>query len=295
MFRKKVEVTSNTIDIAKTIVNRCLRRGYKIYPAKLERMMIIAYGEYLVKTDKKLFETKFTVSRAGIHIQEIQEEFKHCDGFRELFVDDKIFLASEDVIFRNLIDEYGDKNFAYVDSDPRIKALKEFKRITKKLSDKEIYQIFKNVPKRVIETPILCSASEKAKWIINGCLKAGFDINTFKLEKLLIIAYGEYLIKTGKKLFNEKIVVWETGLNIREVNRDFIKYAMGFYAPFCEYYLKLDAEEKLIDSIIFEYGNMDAFKLNDNIRLKELEYLKNSDGFVSEEDIKKVFGKYTLI
>lgn len=37
---------------------------------------------------------------------------------------------------------------------------------------------------------------------------------------------------------------------------------------------------------------MDAFELNANIKLKELVERKNNDGFVSDEDIKKVFEKY---
>ena len=110
-----------------------------------------------------------------------------------------------------------------------------------------------------------------------------------------MLAYGEYLVKTGEKLFNEKIVIWESGPMIREVDRDFIHYAVEFHSQFGEYCLKLDAEEKLIEDILFRYGNLDGFHLNADIRLKELIELKKSDGFVSDEDIRKVFEKYMFM
>ena len=295
MFRKKIEASCNAIDIAKTLVNRCIMRGYKIYSAKLERMMIIAYGEYLVKTGKRLFEEKIRINKSGIMIKEIHEKYGDYYDFTKYFNDDKVYLYSEERILRNIVDEYGPESFKYIDSDPRIKALKEFKRINRIISDKDIMEVFTSVSKRPIDTPILCSASEKAKWIINGCLQKGYDINTFKLEKLLILAYGKCLVKTGTKLFNENIVIWEAGAIIKEVDQDFRRYAMGFYAPLREYCLKLYSEEKLIDDIISTYGEMDGFKLNELGMLKELAQLKDGSGFVSDEDIKRVFKKYTFI
>jgi len=294
MFRKKLEVTSKTIDIAKTIVNRCLRRGYRITPLKLEKMMVIAYGEYLVKTGQRLFESKISVSESGICIKEIQEKYNSVDEFEVLFADEKVFLFEEENVFKVLIDIYGDKNLLYINDDPRLRRLMENKKIRKNISDKDILAVFVNVPKRPIDTPLLCGASEKAKWIINGCLQKGYDINTFKLEKLLVLAYGECLVKTGTKLFSEKIVIWEAGPMIREVDRDFMRFAISFHSSFYEYYLKLDSEEKLIDSILNKYGNKDGFQLNENVKLKEISKLKNSDGFVSDEDIKRVFEKYML-
>ena len=39
---------------------------------------------------------------------------------------------------------------------------------------------------------------------------------------------------------------------------------------------------------------MDGFELNANIKLKELVNFRNSDGFVFDEDIKRVFEKYMI-
>lgn len=295
MFRKKIEVTGNTIDIAKTIVNRCLRLGYKINPVKLERMMVIAYGEYYIKTGKRLFDSKISVTNEGVCIRDIYLNFGDYDVFRAPFDNDKIFLASQESLFRILIDIYGDKNVLEIDDDPRLRKLKEIKKVKGNISDKAILEVFSNVERRALYTPILCSASEKAKWFVNECIKEGYEINTFKLEKLLVLAYGEYLVKTGKKLFNENIVIWEAGPMIKEVDEDFRCYAIGFHSPFYSYYLKLDAEERLIRDIMYKYGNMDGFELNANVKLKELVLLKNKDKFVTDEDIQKVFEKHMYI
>lgn len=294
MFRKKLEATSSTIDIAKTIINRCLRRGYRIYPAKLEKMMIIAYGEYLAKTGKRLFEAKISINKKGIWIKEIQEKYSNVETFDIQFSDEKVFLCSEETVFREVIDVYGEQNLLYISDDARLRKLKENNRIGKNISDKEILEVFANSPKPKINTHILCSASEKAKWIVNACLKKRYYINTLKLEKLLILAYCECLVKTGHKMFNEKIVIWDSGPMIREVDRDFRSYTTGFHSPFLEYYLKLNEEEKEIDYIVNKYGRMDSYELRDEIKLKELAELKDSDGFVSDEDIKRVFKKYIL-
>lgn len=295
MLSKKIETTSNTISIAKKIVNRCLKCGYEIYTSKLEQMMVIAYGEYLIETGKRLFECKIVMRQLGPMIKDFYRDFKQgLKCFNNPFEIDEIFLYDEEVVINRVVDMYGKKRLFHIKDDSRLRALKENNRVGKKISDNDIIEVFNMVPKPQIITHILCGASEKAKWIINACLKAGYDINTYKLEKLLILAYGECLVKTGRKLFNEKIVIWEAGPMIREVDQDFRRYAVGFYYPFLGYHLKLYSEEKIIEEIIYKYGNMHGFELNDNVKLKELAELKNSDGFVSDEDIKRVFEKYIL-
>lgn len=145
MFWKSIKATNSTTCIAKNIINRCLRRGNVIYPAKLEIMMIIAYGEYLIKTGNRLFNSKISVSKNRIKIKEIQSICKGVVTFDRLFTDDRMLLWSEEAVIRKLIDEYGNKNFAYVDSDPRIRALKELRRIKSKISDKDIIDVFRSV------------------------------------------------------------------------------------------------------------------------------------------------------
>ncbi len=292
MIRKKIEVSCGTIDVAKTIVNRCLKRGYQIYPKKLGKMMVIAYGEYLVKTGKRLFDSKITVSEKGVAIKEIDEIFSKIKAFDILFPEEKMFLNSEEILFTRIVEVYGEKNLLYINDDKRLKKLEANSKIRKNISDKKIFEAFADIPITPIDTPVLCSASEKAKWIINGCLEMEYDINTFKLEKLLVLAYGEYLVKTGEKLFNENIVIWDAGPMIREVDRDFMSYAMGFHSPLVEYYPKLDDEVRLVTDILDKYGKMDGFELNSDKRLKALIELKDSDDFIADASIESVFLKH---
>ncbi len=163
-----------------------------------------------------------------------------------------------------------------------------FRKKTKKQNDKkpEIIQY------PIIQGHILCSASEIGKCIVNRCLELGYNINTMKLEKLLVLAYGEYLYKTGKKLFGEKIEFCDHGAMIREVDHDFLRYAIEFDTRFYEWYLLLEAQEKVLHDIVRDYGHMDAFEINDDLILKRLKEYKNQDGFISDEDILKVFEKF---
>lgn len=294
-MRRNLEVVNDTMSIAKIIVDRCLRKKYEIYTAKLEIMMIVAYGEYLALTGKRLFDAKITIGKIGPMIKKVDKGFEqYICGFHEPFYVDKLLLSDVEKVIRTTLDEYGDKVVFDINDDPRLVNLRKYKRFNKTVADEDIRRVFSDVKiqKKEIRTPILCSASEKGKWIVNACLNLGFDITTYKLEKLLVLAYGEYLVKTGKKLFNEDIMVSEVGIVIKEVDQDFIRFAMGFTAPLEEYYPMLNAEEKIINSIIYKYGNKDAFELTANAKLKELVEYKNSDGFVSDEDIKKVFEKY---
>lgn len=255
MFDKKIKITDQTIDIAKSIIDKCLWYGYKINISKLQKLMIIAYGEYLTKTGKKLFDSKIVVHRGDLMIPDISDEFKQQTGwFDKTFRTDRLLLADEMSIIVSIIKEHGAKDVFELDTDPRIVELGKYKRVNKAIADKYILKVFTQIPKPKIETCLLCSASEKGKWIINACLNHGFEIGTVKLEKLLILAYGEYLVKTGKKLFNEDIVIWKVGPMIKEVDRDFLRYAMGFTSLFIEYYLS----RKLL---IVYYLNMEIWTL----------------------------------
>ena len=109
---------------------------------------------------------------------------------------------------------------------------------------------------------ILCKASEIGKIIVNKCLSKNMKINTQKLEKLLVLSQIEYIKRTNKKLFKEDIYVWDCGVVIPEVDKDFMKYAIQFDEPQAEYILLLEEQENAINYVIDTYGNMDSFDIN---------------------------------
>ncbi len=53
----------------------------------------------------------------------------------------------------------------------------------------------------MIDRRILCQASEKGKIVVNECLDRGYDIDTLKLEKLLILMHGIMLSAYGDPFF----------------------------------------------------------------------------------------------
>jgi len=143
----------------------------------------------------------------------------------------------------------------------------------------------------IMQGDILCSASEFGKCIVNKCLNLGYSINTMKLEKLLVLAYGKYLCETGKKLFNEKIEICDHGVRIDEVEKDFLRYGIEFDTRFYEWYLLLDAQEKVLNTVVDIYGYMDVFEINDLPRLQKLKMYKNDKKIVPDEIIEKVFSR----
>lgn len=147
------------------------------------------------------------------------------------------------------------------------------------------------------DTRILCEASEKGKIIVNRCLDLGYDINTYKLEKLLIMIHGIMLSKYQKPFFRQSVVATKYGSIIKEVEKELFSYAFGFKDRMCEYICLLENEEKLINEIVQKYGNLDAFELNEFKQLKLLNDLCYKEGTLNtipNKLIEKVFDYYTF-
>lgn len=109
---------------------------------------------------------------------------------------------------------------------------------------------------------IMCKAAEVGKIVVNKCLDRGLSINTQKLQKLLVLMQIDCIRRSGKPLFKEDIRIWNCGVAIKEVDDEFTLYAEKFTEHMCEFILLLTAEEKAVDSVISEYGDLDAYDLN---------------------------------
>lgn len=168
------------------------------------------------------------------------------------------------------------------------------KKYIEEKTQKEIKTEEPEIKEKVIRTSTLCDASEIGKWFVNECLRREYKINTIKLEKLLVMAYGEYLVRTGKKLFNEKIELWQTGVMIKMVDRDYIYYALGFDTPFFESYKLSDEQIEVLSDVISVYGHMDAFEIDDDPRLQRLKSYKSDRRIIPDNAFRKVFKKLKI-
>jgi len=120
---------------------------------------------------------------------------------------------------------------------------------------------------------ILCKASEVGKIVVNRCLDRGILINTQKLEKLLVLMQIECIKRLKKPLFTEEIVVWKCGVVIKEVDSDFMRYAICFDERQEEFITLLEKEEESVEYILKVYGHMDVFELNRLYVFKKLDPL----------------------
>ena len=121
-----------------------------------------------------------------------------------------------------------------------------------------------------MNTDVFCLASEKGVVVVNECLKKGIEINTLKLEQLLILIHGIMLSKYNKPFFYENVVARDFSLMIQEVDEDFRAYGIEFKEPFEEYITLLEKEEEVMKYVIEKYGNLDFFDLNEFCVLKKL-------------------------
>ena len=115
-----------------------------------------------------------------------------------------------------------------------------------------------------------CLTSERAKIIVNQCLDLGLEINTQKLQKLMVLMQGKMLVDYDKPFIEEEIKATKCGVMIPQIDHDFMRYAVGCKKKLIEYVCLLEREQKVVDSILSSYGNKDSFELNELLSLKAI-------------------------
>ncbi len=108
----------------------------------------------------------------------------------------------------------------------------------------------------------MCKAAEVGKIVINKCLDLGYEINTQKLQKLLVLMQVECIKRSGKALFNEDVRVWDCGVAIKEVDDEFKFDEKAFKEKQKEYINLLDKENESVNHILSEFGKLNSFELN---------------------------------
>ncbi|MBE7023787.1 MAG: DUF4065 domain-containing protein [Ruminococcaceae bacterium] len=70
----------------------------------------------------------------------------------------------------------------------------------------------------------MCKSIEVGKHILNFCIKNKYEITPSKIQKLLYYMQGYFYAKNNENMFDEKILAWDCGPAIPEVNAYFTKY-----------------------------------------------------------------------
>lgn len=109
----------------------------------------------------------------------------------------------------------------------------------------------------------MCKACEVGKIVINKCIEMRIPIDTQKLQKMLVLMQVECIKNEKKPLFKEDVVIWRCGVAIKEVDEEFRDVVGCFDEKQIEYINLLEYEEKSVDNIINQYGDLDATELNE--------------------------------
>lgn len=142
----------------------------------------------------------------------------------------------------------------------------------------------------------MCKACEMAKIITNRCYENNYSVSAAKLQKLLVLMYGECLSRYNEPLFPENVVCWKCGVAIKEVELKFIlhNFAQKEYLP--QNIAVLQYEEIVIDKVLSQCGQADVVEINSVPRLRILvdsfSYTPDSKIIIPNEAIKKVFFIY---
>ena len=111
-------------------------------------------------------------------------------------------------------------------------------------------------------TKIMCKAAEVGKIVINKCIDLDLFIDAQKLQKLLVLMQVDCIRKSKKPLFKEDIRIWDCGVAIKEVDEEFRGLGGSFANKQEEYIILLEQEEKSVNKILEQFGNLDAIELN---------------------------------
>ena len=137
-------------------------------------------------------------------------------------------------------------------------------------------------------------AVEYSKAIVNGCLERNLEINTNKLEQLLILMQGKMLTENGRPLFTNNIVATKTKVYIPDVDKAFVEYAVGCHEKQYETVAFLDDELEIVEETLDWYAEIGPEFLENNTYLKFLDQkalktTKSEQQVVPNEFIENVF------
>lgn len=154
---------------------------------------------------------------------------------------------------------------------------------------------------------------EVCRHIINYSNEKKYEISNLKLQKLLYVVQGFFLVDKAKKCFNEKIEAWDFGPVVPEAYREYKVYG-AVNIPTITRYFSLN-KENLFESKYIEYKDntiIDDDKTTINEVVESLStvsalglmkwtheqdpwlnaYKRGENNEISLEDIKEWFKQY---
>lgn len=138
-------------------------------------------------------------------------------------------------------------------------------------------------------------ASAKAARVVNLCLQNGYDISTVKADKLMVLFKCIMLGRYNKAPFRENIEYRNGHLQVRGVEKDLIAGATGFKEKIWEIIPLLEQEEKVLEEMVADYGQLNAFEIEQIAGLQKIaQYCEKKKIIrVPETLIRYVFGEKT--
>ena len=122
----------------------------------------------------------------------------------------------------------------------------------------------------MIDSKIMSLTCEKGKLVVNRCFDRGYQINTLKLEKLLLLMNVYMMASYQKSFFESPIESSKNGLRIPIIYKSFKEFGEKFDQKIVEYISLLDLEDIAVENVLDGYGQMDVFELDNLKCLKEM-------------------------
>lgn len=138
-------------------------------------------------------------------------------------------------------------------------------------------------------------AVEYSKRIINECLERKLEINTHKLEQLLILMQGRMLTEFGRPLFTNKIVATSTRVYVPDVDKAFFEYATGCHEKQYETVSFLDDELEIVEETLDWYAEIGPEFLENNTYLKFLAQKSLKNAYDTPQVIPNEFIEYVFL
>lgn len=98
----------------------------------------------------------------------------------------------------------------------------------------------------------MCKSVELGKHILNYCIKHDHEVTPSKIQKLLYYMQAYFYVKNDENLFEEKILAWNCGPAIHEVNAYFTKYMHENKGKYITANLFLSDEEMQVFKFVCE-------------------------------------------
>ncbi len=140
------------------------------------------------------------------------------------------------------------------------------------------------------------SAFDIAEYVIKKCNDQGKGISNLKLQKILYFIQAEFLVRTGKPIFNDSIEAWDFGPVVPSVYRKYRIYGganIPYYDGDVDFSFNSN-DRDIMDDIINSCADLSASQLVEMTHKQDPwrdAYSDYRGKIISNESIKNYFSK----